>query len=409
MQALILAAGRGSRLGNKSHDIPKCLLEVGRCSIVEQQLEALAEAGVGPVGMVLGYCADEIKEVVGIRAEYMMNPRWRNTNSLYSFGLTREWVQGPLLILNSDIVFHPVVIERLLKAKGDAFAYDSGSGRGLEHMKVNVENNHLVNMSKDMPASEVSGENVGILSLTGETVDALFQKAENLIDDGKENSWLGLAVCEIARERDIQAVDIASLPWGEIDFSYDLEKVRKEVWPAIQRYKKQKLRLSVTRWVAVVVVALLCALLIFKLQEPLSESSWDAIEMDNLDKVTITAGKQKKNWSLLEEKKNVELQVLGPTSVRIDSRLVILDETVKTAPYVLKVMLDGELIDWFMKIGRVSSRWVHPQWYICQSKKQGITLKVPEGYHVLRINLWGADSERCLLRVRYKEPDEFVD
>ena len=85
MQALILAAGRGSRLGGHTADVPKCLLEVGRRPLIEHQLGTLADAGVGPVGMVLGYCADEIKGVVGIRAEYILNPRWNTTNSLYSF------------------------------------------------------------------------------------------------------------------------------------------------------------------------------------------------------------------------------------------------------------------------------------------------------------------------------------
>lgn len=75
MQALILAAGRGSRLGESGKDTPKCLLQLDGKRLVEHQLETFAEAGVSPVGMVIGYCADEIREVVGIRAEYVRNPR----------------------------------------------------------------------------------------------------------------------------------------------------------------------------------------------------------------------------------------------------------------------------------------------------------------------------------------------
>ena len=64
-QGLILAAGRGSRLGPNSEGIPKPLLQVGRRTLIEHQLEMLAQADVGPVGMVVGYCADEIERFVG--------------------------------------------------------------------------------------------------------------------------------------------------------------------------------------------------------------------------------------------------------------------------------------------------------------------------------------------------------
>ena len=69
MRAFLLAAGLGTRLRPLTHRVPKCLLEVGGRPLVEHQLETLADAGVGPVGMVVGYCADAIREAVRIRNE----------------------------------------------------------------------------------------------------------------------------------------------------------------------------------------------------------------------------------------------------------------------------------------------------------------------------------------------------
>ena len=410
MQALILAAGRGSRLGNKSEEAPKCLLEVGRRPIIEHQLEALAEAGVGPVGMVLGYSADEIKEVVGIRAEYIMNSRWGQTNSLYSFSLASDWVKGPLLILNSDIVFHPEVLDRLLKVQGDAFAYDSSSGHGREHMKVHLDRGkrgRLVKMSKTLSADEVSGENVGILSLTKDTVDALFEKARKLIEDGGGKNWLGSAVCEIAAERSIQGVDVSDLPWGEIDFSYDLDRVRREVWPAIRKNRKQSRRRRLARTLAAVVIVFLCGHTLFRLQAPPLESAWDGVDIESIERVAIYSGEQAKRWSLLSENSNAEMHVRGPTRVRIDSRLVrgASDET--ESPYVLEIMLDGKRIDWFKQNAAVSNSWKHPQWVV--SKKHRITLDVPEGHSIIRIRLVASDSGRCLIRVHQEEPEEVAD
>ena len=65
IQALILAAGRGSRLGAAGEDAPKSLLQVGRRHLIEHQLDALAESGVGPVHVVVGYGADEVRDLCG--------------------------------------------------------------------------------------------------------------------------------------------------------------------------------------------------------------------------------------------------------------------------------------------------------------------------------------------------------
>src|SRR5512134_753543 len=117
MQAVILAAGVGSRLSSVSNGTPKCLQPIADRPVIEHQLEMLADAGIGHVLVVVGYKADEVRKVVGYRAEYIENPRFRETNSLYSLWLAREWVTGPFLLINGDLVFHPQVLDRLL-AKG---------------------------------------------------------------------------------------------------------------------------------------------------------------------------------------------------------------------------------------------------------------------------------------------------
>ena len=127
--------------------------------------------------MVLGYCDDDVREVVGIRAEYIHNPRWRGTNSLYSFWLARDWVRGPVMVLNSDVLFDRKIVERLVSIGGDAIAFDSGSGCGAEAMKVVVEAGRLVSMGKGLPSEDTSGENVGILCFSEETAQALFERA----------------------------------------------------------------------------------------------------------------------------------------------------------------------------------------------------------------------------------------
>ena len=270
MKALILAAGRGSRLGSCSSDTAKCLLKVGDRPLIEHVLEMLAEAGVGPVGMVVGYCADEIRRVVGIRAEYIENPDWAITNSAASFLLGHEWAgDGPLLILNSDLLLHPGILDRVLEAGEDTLAYDSSSGNGREHMKVQIGMYDCVrDMSKELPANRTHGENVGVLNFSAATVTRLQARAAARIASGGQMEWLGSAVREVLQDRHIRGVDIAGLPWAEIDFAYDLDRARRDVWPAILASKDKQLgrrhpRVTPLHRAAAVAAVMLAMVLVF--------------------------------------------------------------------------------------------------------------------------------------------------
>ncbi|MGE3853780.1 MAG: NTP transferase domain-containing protein [Planctomycetota bacterium] len=236
MKALILAAGRGSRLGSCSADTSKCLLDVGGKPLIEHQLQLLADAGVGPVGMVVGFAADEVRKVVGIRAEYIENRDWATTNSAWSFLCAREWIgEGPLLVLNCDLLLHPQILDRLLVAGEDTIACDLSSGHGREHMKVELdENGRVLDMAKSLPPERTHGENVGLLHLGAGTVQRMLERAAERMADGNRNDWLAGVLREVTAERTLRAVDIAGLQWAEIDFAFDLDRARREVWPVLR-------------------------------------------------------------------------------------------------------------------------------------------------------------------------------
>ncbi len=400
MQALILAAGRGSRLGKITEGAPKCLLQVGGRPIVAHQLEALAEAGVGPVGMVVGYCADEIRRAVGIGVEYIDNPRWNATNSLYSFWLARDWVKGSLVVLNSDVTFHPEILHRVLAAGGDAIAYDSSSAHAPEHMKVRVVDGQLIDMSKDMDAGVSTGENVGILCFSDETVKLLFRKADTLLASGSERDWIGTAVRQVARERKIQAVDIAGIPWVEIDCAHDLQRARREIWPAI-RSSGSRLR-RIGRFV--MLAALLClivaisALGIWDIRSDRAKD-WEVVELCDVPTITINAGDRKQTWWILKKDAIIAESVSGPGKVRVDSRLLLESGTEQKVPYVLSIELDGDLIDWFKENGEQSETWSHAEWAV--SKLASVDIELPAGSHTLRIAFMSTvESPACAVRLR---------
>lgn len=234
-QAIILAAGRGQRLGEHADEFPKCLLQIGGRSLLDHQLDMLAEAGIEDICVVAGYQRHAVERACKQRAHVVVNSDWATTNSLYSLSLTGNWVTRDVVVLNCDVLADTKVLSRLMAHKSSCFAYDSSSGDDAEHMKVELFNGVLRSMSKTLDEEKVHGENVGILYFSANDAKQLFEHASTIIGMGGANQWLAKAVQELARECALTGIDIRDIPWIEIDYHEDLERARNHTWPLIQQ------------------------------------------------------------------------------------------------------------------------------------------------------------------------------
>jgi len=120
MKAIIVAAGRGRRLGSETEALPKCMVEVGGRPILHWQLDALAAAGVDDVVVVRGYRGDCIAPAPGsgLRLRFVENPDWAENNILTSLFYAEHEMDGGFLFSYSDIVFAPDHARRLATAPG---------------------------------------------------------------------------------------------------------------------------------------------------------------------------------------------------------------------------------------------------------------------------------------------------
>ena len=110
MQAVILAAGQGTRLRPLTDHRPKCLVEVQGKPILQYQLEALCEAGVRECIIVIGYRAAQVRSAFGTRFRdlsitYVENDIFDSTNNIYSLWLARRELTEDLLLLEGDLIF----------------------------------------------------------------------------------------------------------------------------------------------------------------------------------------------------------------------------------------------------------------------------------------------------------------
>jgi len=407
VRAIILAAGVGSRLQALSGGKPKCLVEIGGRPLILHQLEALADHGIGPVLIVAGYRADEVREVVGDRAEFVINDRFQETNSLYSLWLAREHVSGPFILLNCDLFFNPEVLERLLDAPSNALAYDSTSSRGREQTKIAVKDGRVVDIGKDVPPGSARGESLGTLKFDAEGAKAMFDAADRLVREGNERAWVIEATRAAASQVGIHAVNVAGLAWTEIDFPYDLDVARREVWPTIwkNRWRKQ-VYWRRTRWLVAAATAILVAMVGWSANARVGPASidWETMPLSGGTMVAIERKGKSQPWWALGPGASAVGRVSGAMAA-VEIRL-LLDGTPSSEGhrYVVAVTLDGKPHDWraFSSSLDTAVTWAEGP----VGDRDRIDIPLTPGLHEIGVSLLAGHGSRILVRIRQSNARE---
>lgn len=122
MQAIILAAGMGSRLKKLTGELPKCLVPVNGKPMLINTLELLESRGITEVVLVVGYLKDKVYEAVGDRfgkmsITYVTNDIYDKTNNIYSLWLAKDKLNKPTILLECDLFFGGDVIDKVLESR----------------------------------------------------------------------------------------------------------------------------------------------------------------------------------------------------------------------------------------------------------------------------------------------------
>ena len=118
MQAIILAAGMGKRLKERTRDATKCMVQVGNVTLIERALAVLDKLSLKRVVLVVGYQGQKLRDYVdGLDIHtpvvYVENSIYDRTNNIYSLYLAREYLlEDDTLLLESDLIFEESVIWR---------------------------------------------------------------------------------------------------------------------------------------------------------------------------------------------------------------------------------------------------------------------------------------------------------
>lgn len=127
MQALMLAAGMGKRLGRYTQNGTKCMVQVNGKALIEYAIEALVKANIKKFVLVVGYRSEVLKEYIsskfnesnlnGMKIEYIENPVYDKTNNIYSLWLAKDQLlNDDTVLLESDVIFDEKILFDIIKS-----------------------------------------------------------------------------------------------------------------------------------------------------------------------------------------------------------------------------------------------------------------------------------------------------
>jgi choline kinase len=241
MKAVILAAGLSTRLRRYAKDLPKTLLAFGPRTILDYQLDSLFETGIREVAIVVGYqkhrIVDHVARHHATRQQaitFIENPRFAETNNIYSLWLALEWVgESDFLALNADVLYHADILPPSLAAPEPVSVIIDPEFR-YDPIKVLIEGKRVTAMRKGIPPHESCGTYIGITRFSAAICPAFLAAMKSLVDDGQVNVFFNVAVERlIAQGVPVGFTTTQGLPWTEVDDEADLRFARTQIVPQL--------------------------------------------------------------------------------------------------------------------------------------------------------------------------------
>lgn len=229
--AVILAAGIGSRLSPLTDNCPKSLLPVGGSVILERMIRNCLSCGMSQFVLVLGHRANEIQQFVdktfrGIRVTYVINDRYRETNTGYSLMLAAPAIGSSEFIkFDADVVFDTKILRGLVDdERPNVLCIDRNIALADEEVKVIVDDQmRVLEIGKSVDPETALGESIGIEKISAKTGPLLFAELSEMMEsEVHAQAYYEAAYARlVGKGTEFRVLDITGLNWTEIDTAKD--------------------------------------------------------------------------------------------------------------------------------------------------------------------------------------------
>ncbi len=238
MKAILISAGKGTRLLPLTEELPKCLMPLnGKITVIEQQLKVLNLSNINDIKIILGYNVEKVEKKISalpfinkMNIEVIYNPFFDISNNLISLWMARQFMDDDIITINGDDIFHSDLINTLIADKNDiSLSISIKEEYDPDDMKIIHNNNILEKVGKDIEFDKTTGESIGIIKYTKKGALILRKTLDEMVRNKNNHQLFYLKAIQkiIDNGNIINTVEIPSEKWAEIDFHYDLEFIQR--------------------------------------------------------------------------------------------------------------------------------------------------------------------------------------
>ena len=227
MKAILMAAGRGSRISRHIGENPKCTLNVGGTSLIRHTVEMLRGRGIKVI-LIIGYRGQVIREELeGLDVRFYVNPFYDVTNSIASLWFARDEIDGQDIIVgNADVYWDERVLDALLEdPRNPVMLADSSRLEEGDYRFDWDDELRLTQHGKQLEMPHIRGEYVGIALLRAAVQPWFCERLEEMIQRQEHGLWWENVLYSFIGERPIYVHDLKPLFWGEVDYIEDYYRI----------------------------------------------------------------------------------------------------------------------------------------------------------------------------------------
>lgn len=228
MKAILLAAGRGTRISRMVKEIPKSTLPVKGVPLIRLTVDMLQRKGIETV-VCIGYQQNIIRDALkDYKATYYVNPFYDVTNSIASLWFAREELEGDCLVINADVFFSDVILKMIVEDPHQAvMLVDKSRRKTGDYFFSTTDSGCIRKYGKELPLQYRSCEYVGVSKISRMFMPHFTKRLNELINASKHNLWWEDTLYSFTKEDEHQIYtrDVEGLFWSEIDYFDDYERI----------------------------------------------------------------------------------------------------------------------------------------------------------------------------------------
>ena len=233
MKALILNSGLGTRMGVLTSEHPKCMTEISASeTILSRQLRMIADAGISEVVITTGYFDSVLANYcqsldLPIHITYVNNPKYRETNYIYSIYCARDYLDDDIILMHGDLVFENEAFDKVMAHPASCMTVSSTLPLPEKDFKARVIDGKVMAVGVDIFNEAMEAQ--ALYKLQKQDWRVWLDEIVKFCEDGNVKVYAENALNELNGAANIDALDVGNLLCSEVDNPEDLAVVKEKL------------------------------------------------------------------------------------------------------------------------------------------------------------------------------------